>query len=165
MAGEYRMRIKGLESLKEALLNLAPALRRKRAARALRKGAEPVIEAATRVGVVPVLQRPIYRRGKLWRKPGTVRDAIRVRSSKETNRTGDVGVFVNVRPARGADRGGDSPNDPFYWRWLHFGAKTVPRPKPFLTIGARELPTRSLQAIERALGEEFKQMELEGFKR
>jgi hypothetical protein len=37
-----------------------------------------------------------------YRKPNTVKQAIRVRTSKADRRAGDVGVFVNVRPARAA---------------------------------------------------------------
>jgi len=36
------------------------------------------------------------------RAPGTVRKAIRVRTSKVARQAGDVGVFVNVKPAPGA---------------------------------------------------------------
>lgn len=157
-----RLTVIGEEKLVEALLGLAPALRRKRGTRALAKGADLVREEAKRPGVVPVLARPLYRRGQLWRKPGTVRDAIKVRVSKDARRNGDVGVFVNVEPAKGADRGANSPNDPFYWRWIHFGAKTVPRPVPYLTIGSRVLPGPALRAIEAALGDEFRQLTLPG---
>lgn len=163
MAGElYKLEIKGYEPLVEALLAMAPALRRKRGTRALAKGADLVRDAAKRPGVTPVLTREIYRRGKLYRKPGTVRDAIKVRISKEARRNGDVGVFVNVEPAKGEARGANSPNDPFYWRWIHFGGKTVPRPVPFLTIGSRVLPGPALRAIEAALGDEFRQLTLPG---
>jgi len=163
MAGEiYRLKLAGYDQLREALLNLAPQLRRKRGTRALAKGADLVREEAKRPGVVQVLVKPIYRKGRLYRKPGTVRDAIKVRVSKEARRAGDVGVFVNVQPAKGADRGANSPNDPFYWRWLHFGGKTVPRPVPYLTIGARVLPGPALRAIEAALGDEFRQLDLPG---
>jgi HK97 gp10 family phage protein len=61
-----------------------------------------------------------------YRKPGTVKQAIRVRTSKADRRAGDVGVFVNVRPAKAGQRGAKNPNDPFYWRWLEFGTKKMP---------------------------------------
>ena len=48
---------------------------------------------------MPVLQRI---KGAPYRAPGTVKKAIRVRTSKVATRAGDVGVFVNVRPAKGA---------------------------------------------------------------
>ena len=60
------------------------------------------------------------------RQPGTVRKAITVRTSKVARRNGDLGVYVNVRPAKGGQRGKYSPTDPFYWRWLEFGARGKP---------------------------------------
>jgi hypothetical protein len=67
-----------------------------------------------------VLQGQAVQMAAPYRKPGTVRNAIRVRTSKEARRAGNVGVFVNVKPLR---RGGGarSPDDPFYWRFLEFG--------------------------------------------
>jgi hypothetical protein len=50
-----------------------------------------------------------------------VRNAISVRTSKRDRREGNVGVFVNVRPAKAGARGAKSRQDPFYWRWLEFG--------------------------------------------
>lgn len=90
---------------------------------ALAAGARLVQREAQRAA--PVLKTTTYggasalRRGV--RKIGTVRKAISVRTSKLARKRGDVGVFVNVRPAKGAKRGVKSPNDPFYWRWLEFG--------------------------------------------
>jgi HK97 gp10 family phage protein len=160
----FELAFKGFEQLKEALLNLAPLMRRKRGTRAMAKGAEVVREASKRINVVPVLARPLYRRGQLWRKPGTVRDAISIRISKDGRANGDVGVFVNVKPAKGSDRGANSPNDPFYWRFLHFKTKANRVPKPFLLVGARELEGDALRAVERALGDEIRQLNLPGIK-
>lgn len=64
----------------------------------------------------PVLQGRDRRR-----KAGTVRDAIKLRTSKRDRRAGDVGVFVNVKPAAGASKGANSRDDPYYWRWIEFG--------------------------------------------
>ena len=74
-----------------------------------------------------------------YRKPGTVKQAIRVRTSKADRRAGDVGVFVNVRPAKAGQRGAKNPNDPFYWRFLEFGTKKMPA-KPFLQRATSALP-------------------------
>lgn len=154
--------VKGLEAVRDGLLSLAPALRRKRGRKALYAGAKVVQDASKAIGVVPVLNRNIYRRGKLIRKPGTVRDAIITRRSKDNEANGDVSVFVGVKPAQGSDRGTYSPNDPFYWRFVHFRTKTNKNPRPFLSIGARELEGGALRAIETELGDQFKQMDLPG---
>jgi hypothetical protein len=44
-----------------------------------------------------------------------------VRTSKADKKDGNVGVFVNVKPAKSGQRGAKSRDDPYYWRWLEFG--------------------------------------------
>lgn len=137
MAGEFEARVSGLPDLRAALLSIAPKLRKRALRTALAAGARVVRDAAKRA--TPVLKAPV--RG---RKPGTVRDAISVRTSKNARKEGDVGVFIGVKPisrtkvvrlqvykqrgrlvsrgmtaAEGSAR--DNPNDPYYWRWLNFG--------------------------------------------
>lgn len=128
-------KVQGLPDFKRELLALPEKLR-KRALRNALAAAARVVRNEARLKA-PVLAAPILRAGKLYRKPGTLRDAIVVRTSKRDRREGNVGVFVNVRPAKGAvfrngvqvqekQRGANSPNDPFYWRWLEFGRKGRP---------------------------------------
>ena len=162
MTKVFELVVKGLDGVRDRLLAMAPTIRRKFARKALRKGAELVKQLASSPSVVPVLGRSIYRRGVLIRKPGTLRDAIQIRNSKDTNRTGDVGVFVNVKPAKGGDRGKYSPNDPFYWRFVHFATKTNKNPRPFLSIGATQLEGPALAAIEKSLGPDIQQLNLPG---
>jgi hypothetical protein len=117
------VKVMGLPEMKAALLAVAPKLRRKALAQALRAGgravqrrvrqATPVLKLSTQSGASAL------RRGV--RKVGTVRKAIGVRTSKQASRRGDVGVFINVRPAKRGQRGARNPNDPFYWRWLNYG--------------------------------------------
>jgi HK97 gp10 family phage protein len=132
-------KVTNLPDFKRQLLALPEKLRKRALRNALAAGARAVRDAA-RVKA-PVLQFPTK-----TRKPGTVRDAISVRSSKRDRLEGNVGVFVNVRPAAGAKfktvkgsalfglvktksrvqtkaskRGANSRDDPFYWRWLEFG--------------------------------------------
>jgi len=115
--------VTGLPDLKAALASVVPKLRKRALRDALRAGAR-VVQRKARLAT-PVLKISTYsgisalRRGV--RKMGTVKKAISVRTSKISTRRGDVGVFVNVRPAKGGQRGAKSPNDPFYWRWLNFG--------------------------------------------
>lgn len=90
--------------------------------KALRAGGLVVRNAA--VGEAPIGPR-VVRGGRVIRLPGTLRNAIAVRKSKVDFAAGNVGVFVNVRPAKGLNRGGLNPNDPFYWRWVNFGSKTT----------------------------------------
>lgn len=146
----------GIDRLKGVLLSLAPLIRRKYGRKALRKGAAIVRDRAKLA--TPVLARNIYRRGVLIRKPGTVRDAITVRRSKDAERNGDVGVFVNVKPAKGSDRGRYSPADSYYWRWIHFATKRNKNPIPFLSIGGRDLTGDPLKAIETSLAADINKL-------
>lgn len=111
-------KVTGLPDFKAALLSLPDKLRRRALRNALAAGARVVRDAA-RVQT-PVLTPENALRAP-YRKPGTVKKAIVVRTSKRDRRAGDVGVFVNVRPAKGNARGAKSSSDPFYWRWLEFG--------------------------------------------
>lgn len=130
MAAEFFARLQGIDELTARLRSVAPRLRQRVLRNALAAGARVVRDEAR--ARTPVLSGPVYRRSKLVRTPGTVRRSIVVRTSKIARRQGDVGVFVNVRPAKGAlfrngklvrakQRGATSPVDPFYWRWLEFG--------------------------------------------
>lgn len=116
-------KIHGIQDVREALAGIAPKLRVRALRNALAAGARLVQRAAR--SATPVLNLTkrssayAYRKG--WRVPGTAKKAISVRTSKVAKRAGNVGVFVNVRPAKGGNRGAKNYRDPFYWRWLNFG--------------------------------------------
>lgn len=139
MAGNG-VRVEGLPDLREALAGIVPKLRRRALRNALAAGAR-VVQSAARLRT-PVLKTSTYsgasalRRGV--RKPGTVRAAISVRTSKIARRAGDVGVFVNVRPAKAGQRGARNPGDPFYWRFINFGTRKKAG-AGFLQAGAARL--------------------------
>lgn len=141
------VKITGLEELKAALKALPAKLRARAIRNALTAGGRVFRDEAKRL--TPVLKVSTYggasaiRRG--IRKPGTLRQAIRVRTSKQTRRAGDVGVFVNVKPAKGAQRGARSPNDPYYWRWVEFGTRIKAGAQMLQTSGR----TKMGQALER----------------
>ena len=153
-------KITGIPDLREALRGIVPKLRVRALRNALAAGARVVQKAAR--GATPVISASALPVRMGYRKPGTVRQAISVRTSKMARQAGNVGVFVNVRPAKGAkystktmrvlglkirsrtlkrasQRGARSPNDPFYWRWLEFGARHM-RGFGFLQKGADALP-------------------------
>jgi hypothetical protein len=113
----------GIPELKAALASVVPKLRVRALRNALAAGARLVRDAAR-------LRAPVLKTSTLAgasaikrgvRQRGTVRNALSVRTSKLARRRGDVGVFVNVRPARGTKAGAKKPTDPFYWQWLQFG--------------------------------------------
>ena len=135
MAGEV-VRIEGLENLKRKLAEVPKAMRKRVLRNALAAGAREVRDVAKRNAPVMTLGTSL---NAPYRKPGTVKQAIRVRTSKADRRAGDVGVFVNVRPAKAGQRGAKNPNDPFYWRFLEFGTKKMPA-RPFLQRATSALP-------------------------
>ncbi len=130
------VQVKGLDELKRKLADVPKALRKRVLRTALAAGAREVRDVAKRNA--PVLNLGTSMKAP-YRKAGTVRDAIRVRTSKADRRAGDVGVFVNVRPAKAGQRGAKNPNDPFYWRFLEFGTKKMPA-RPFLQRATSALP-------------------------
>lgn len=151
--------IRGFDDLSAKLRAIAPALRPRVLRNALAAGARLVRDDAKRAA--PVLVNPAQ---VPYRTPGLVRSQIVVRTSKEARRRGDVGVFVNVRPAKGAkyrngglvrasQRGAKSKNDPFYWRFPEFGtAKMAAR--PFLKPAAGRLP-QALTIFQAQVGRWF----------
>lgn len=148
-------KVRGIPELKAALAGLVPKLRRQALRNALAAGARVVRDEARRRA--PVLQ-PTMRAP--YRKPGTVRKAIVVRTSKAARARGDVGVFVNVRPARRGQRGAKNPNDPFYWRFVEFGTKHI-APRAFLQTGAKRL-TEALQKFKAVIGPQIDKMNKKG---
>lgn len=135
--------LKGVDEVVRLFRALPAELRGKHMRNALAAGGRVIRDEARRAA--PVLAGVRIRKadGAVVRKPGTVRDAISVRTSKQARRAGNVGVFINVRPAKGAKfrtrqtkvlgfkrrkrelvrasmRGADNPNDPFYWRFQEF---------------------------------------------
>jgi HK97 gp10 family phage protein len=146
MAGDSWVRITGLDDVIEAFRALPDKLRRRVLRNALAVGGRAVRDEARRHA--PVLMAA--RRKAPFRTPGLMRRAISVRTSKLARRAGDVGVFVNVRPAKAADRGARSRRDPFYWRWVNFGKSGFPG-VGFLEKGAAKLG-QALELIKRAAG-------------
>lgn len=148
-------KVHGIPGLKAALAGLVPKLRRQALRNALAAGARVVRDDARRRA--PVLQ-PTMRAP--YRKPGTLRKAIVVRTSKIARARGDVGVFVNVRPAKRGQRGAKSPNDPFYWRFLEFGTKHI-APRGFLQASTARL-LDALEKFKSVIGPQIQKMNRKG---
>ena len=154
---EITAKVVGIADFREALMSIPNKLRRRALRNALAKGARIVRDAIK--ANTPVMSGNMK---APYRKPGTVRDAIAVRTSKRDTAAGDVGVFVNVRPAKGSNIGGKNPNDPFYWRFINFDHRSragnlVPG-KHFLEKGATMLDA-ALTAFEADLGPQIQRLE------
>lgn len=163
MADELKLTVGGLRALAEELAKLAPDLRRGPAARALRAGAQPVLQRA--IAETPQLSADIFKRGKMIRRAGTLKRALKIRASKDVNRTGDVGVFINYKPLaksaiqafkdNTARNAADNPDDPYYFRWVIFSTKRNNKPKRALQISGEIMLATSLPLIEQSLSEYF----------
>lgn len=116
MAADVKVEVKGIDELKRALADLPSKLRRKVLVKALRAGAREVQKSARAAAPVLALPSPYRTKGLLKRK-------ISARVSKQSRSEGNVGVFVNVRPAKSGERGTKSKLDPYYWRFVAFGTK------------------------------------------
>lgn len=136
------VKLEGVEHLRGALKSLPDKLRKKVLMAALRKAARVVQRYARQY--VPVLKAPAR-----YRTRGLLKRRIAVRISRESRKQGNVGVFVNIKPAdrakyatetirvgrvkikqsrlvKAGQRGRRSPNDPFYWRFVEFGTRHMP---------------------------------------
>jgi HK97 gp10 family phage protein len=148
-------KITGIPDLKAALAGIVPKLRVRALRNSLAAGARVVQREAR--AAAPVINPSSLAVRKGYRSPGTVRKAISVRTSKLARRAGDVGVFVNVRPAKGNNRGGKNPRDPFYWRFIEFGTAAGTRAWGFLRRGADKLP-EALQVFTRTVGPQIEKL-------
>lgn len=163
--------LKGFDELIGKLREIPAALRKRVLRNALAAGGRLVRNEAQRSA--PVLANAA---AAPYRTPGTVKRAIAVRTSKIARRAGNVGVFINVKPAPGAkfktrttkllglkvktrtkvrdsQRGAKSKTDPFYWRFLEFGTAKM-RARPFLQQGAKKLP-EAFEVFKVQLGKWF----------
>jgi HK97 gp10 family phage protein len=133
MADSVTVKVSGIDELKRALTTLPSKLRRKVLTKALRAGAKVVQKAAR--AAAPVLASPTA-----YRTRGLLKRRLSVRVSKESKSQGNVGVFVNVKPAAKGQRGAKNPLDPYYWRFVAFGTKAhtiKPKTAKGLAFGGR----------------------------
>jgi hypothetical protein len=159
-------KILGLEELRKEMLNLVPEMRRGPARRALKLGADPVLAKA--VLETPQLARDKYVRGVLVRRVGTLKRALKIRTSKETAKNGDVGVFINYKPlkkgaiadfkANTGRKASQNPDDPFYWRWVVFATKRNKNPTRSLQKAGDILESVSLPRISESLSKYFERL-------
>ncbi len=142
--------IQGFDDLAAKLREIPKAMRKRVLRNALAAGARLVRDAARRSA--PVLSVAAARKAP-YRTPGLLKKSVAVRTSKQDRREGNVGVFVNVRPAKSGLRGAKSKSDPFYWRFVNFGTVKMPA-RPFLSGAAGQLP-QALKVFQDAVGKWF----------
>ena len=142
-------RVLGIPDLKVALLSIPSKLRKRALRNSLAAGAR-VVQKESRS------KTPVLKLATPYRTPGLLRKAISVRTSKIARRKGDVGVFVNVRPAKTGQRGAKSKSDPFYWKFVEFGTRKM-RAFEFLQAGGKKLD-QALQAFIQTIGPQIKKL-------
>ena len=108
--------ILGIEKLKFALENVEKVLRTRVVRESLKLGAKAVQKEIRKN--VPLLKKNSKTK---TRTRGLVKSKVSVRPSGVDKRKGNIGVFVNVRPAKGASLGATSKKDPFYWKFINYG--------------------------------------------
>jgi HK97 gp10 family phage protein len=145
--GVDTQQIQGFDDLAAKLREIPKAMRKRVLRNSLAAGARLVRDAARRSA--PVLSAAAARKAP-YRTPGLLKNSVVVRTSKQDRRNGNVGVFVNVRPAKSGMRGAKSKSDPFYWRFVNFGTAKMPA-RPFLSGAAAQLP-QALQVFQSAVG-------------
>lgn len=170
MADGVNLKVDGLEPLKAELAKLAPEMRKGPARTALRAAMKPVLDIA--YAQTHILPRNIFKRGKMIRRAGTLRRALKIRSSRDVNKTGDVGVFVNYKPLKRSAiqafkeatgrRAADNPDDPFYWRWTVFATRRNKNPTRALQKGGSQLQSASLPILVEKLKAYFDRLNSKG---
>ena len=151
----FIVKIHGLEDAAAELRALPAKLRKRAIMNSLRAAGRVIRDEARRL--TPVIAVPVRRKGRLIRKPGTVRQALSVRTSKASTRAGNLGVFVNVRPAKGANKGKYNPFDPFYWRFIKVAGRTL----SFLRGAAGRLG-QAKEKFEATLGPQIQRLNRKG---
>lgn len=156
------VKLEGVNALKSALADASSKIRTRAVRAALRKAGQVISKQAKQDA--PVLQAPTK-----TRKPGTVQKAIVVRASKFARKAGDEGVFVGVRPLRGARQkklgkaGAKNPNDPFYWRFLEFGTKNL-KARPFLSPAAENRGAEAVSTFMDSVIPQIEKLNAKGLK-
>lgn len=140
-----KVKLRGLDQLKNTLKGLPAHLGEKVLRAALRAGAKPISDEAK--ALAPVLKEPDSRR-----KPGTVKKNIVTRKSKQQK----YGVYVGVKALKARQivafkkangKSANNPDDPFYWIFSEFGTSKMP-PTPFLRPAFESKKYHALQRFE-----------------
>ena len=113
--------VSGLDDVNRELRELPPKLRRRALMNALRR--QPGVPRRAR------RLTPNRRCSGAPQRPadphaGTVRRAISVRTSNSRRR--ETSACSSTSAGQKGQRRAYSPTDPFYWRWLEFGARGKP---------------------------------------
>lgn len=146
MADGIAVRMDGIDDLRRAADELRRDLRLRTVRAALVAAAQPIARSAR-------TRAPVLREPHPYRLPGTVAKSIVTRASRVyRGNDGQVGVYVAVRKRKGlgGKASARNPFDPFYWRFLEFGTRKMPR-RPFILPAFEANKDAALAAFKRRL--------------
>lgn len=142
--------LKGLDGLENALKSLEKKMRTKEVSAMLTKGAE-VVKAEIKRNT-PVMRGGAKKNKTKTRTAGLIKRRVSIRRSSIDKREGNIGVFVNVKPAKKENRGSKSRLDPFYWSFVNQGWSPGNRQK---TAGKKKRPRIVKRATYSIRGRKF----------
>jgi len=176
VADLFKTTIGGLDELRRQLQAVPVTLRKKVLLSALRKAARVPLQVARQN--VPIMSAEMAAKAP-YRTAGLLKKQLMVRTSKASRQAGNVGVFINVKPAAGAkykssksqdllgaytkrtkvresQRGAKSKLDPYYWKFVEFGTKKMAA-RPFIQPAADALP-RALTVFSDELANQVRKL-------
>lgn len=154
-----RVKMTGLREMGAAFRELDARLQKRIGRSAVSAGGRELQREAKRQA--PVLKDPDPRR-----KPGTVRDATRVKAVRKANSQFEARVWVKgigskkIKAFKAATglQGSENPNDPYYWWMVHFGTSKLPA-NPWMS---RAFDAKKLTAAQKTASQLGKRLEAEG---
>lgn len=133
MADGITIQVSGLAEVERLLNTVSADLRGGVVRKALIDGGKIMVADAKR-------RAPVLRTKHSRRRPGVLRDAIKIRSSKfAKGQAGVIGVYIRVSASKGKRRKAPISGDPFYSTFVEAGHNLVPRGMGTKGISKREI--------------------------
>jgi len=121
MADGVTIQVNGLAEVERLLNTVAADLRGGVIRKALIEGGKIMVADAKR-------RAPVLKKASRTRRPGVMRAAIKVRSSKfDKGQAGVVGVYIRVSATKAQRRRAPVSGDPYFYQWVEGGHLIVPR--------------------------------------
>jgi|GEM_PF-2145508 len=133
MADGITIQVSGLAEVERLLNTVSADLRGGVIRKALLDGGRIMVAEARR-------RAPVLKKASRTRRPGVMRDSIKVRSSKfAKGQAGVIGVYISVSATKAKRRRAPVSGDPFFYQWVEAGHLMVPRGMGTKGISKREI--------------------------